>query len=88
MGVRAHLSILLALSVGAVSLAFGSLLNLSSTSEKVSWKHGLFLFGMGFQFYVSLTIFFNKYMLETSSGNRFRQKYRLLKSDVMDITNK
>lgn len=78
---------LLGCSIASLSAACGSLISVPF-DQQISWKHGLFLVAMGFAFFVSLTDFFNKLMLDTAPGLRFRQKYRLLASDVLDTTNK
>lgn len=78
----------LACSIGSMSVACGNLLSLSAYNEKISFQHGMFITSLGFIYFISLTDFFHKYLLETASGIKFRQKYRLMISDVMDITNK
>lgn len=78
----------LACSIGSISIACGSLLQLQSTTERISIQRGLFLTSLGFLYFISLTDFFNKYLLETQQGIEFRKKYNLMVSDVMDITNK
>lgn len=78
----------LACSIGSIGIACGSLMQLSSTSDRISLQRGLFLTSLGFIYFVSLTDFFNKYLLNTKQGDRIRKKYRLMVSDVMDITNK
>lgn len=78
----------LAWSIGSVGIAWGSLMALASPYERLSVQRGIFLTSLGFVHFISLTDFFNKYLMETNSGKRFRQKYRLMVSDAMDITNK
>lgn len=78
----------LACSIGSISIACGSLLQIQNTTDRISLQRGLFLTSMGFIYFVSLTDFFNKYLLETPQGIKFRKKYRLMMSDVMEITNK
>ncbi|XP_055384422.1 uncharacterized protein LOC129614035 [Condylostylus longicornis] len=78
----------LACSIGSISLACGSLLQLQSSSDRISIQRGLFITSLGFLYFISLTDFFNKYLIETPQGIMFRRKYRLMVSDAMDITNK
>lgn len=78
----------LACSIGSIGMACGSLMQLNSTSDRISLQRGLFLISLGFIYFVSLTDFFNKYFLETRHGIEIRKKYRLMVSDAMDITNK
>lgn len=78
----------LACSIGSMSVACGNLLSLNAYNEKISFQRGMFITSLGFVYFISLTDFFNKYFLETASGMKFRQKYRLMISDVLDITNK
>ncbi|XP_055906157.1 uncharacterized protein LOC129941512 [Eupeodes corollae] len=78
----------LACSIGSISIACGSLLQIQNSTDRISLQRGLFLTSMGFIYFVSLTDFFNKYLLETPQGIKFRKKYRLMMSDVMEITNK
>lgn len=78
----------LACSIGSISIACGSLLQIQNTTDRISLQRGLFLTSMGFIYFVSLTDFFNKYLLETPQGIKFRKRYRLMMSDVMEITNK
>lgn len=78
----------LALACSSISVAFGNLLSLTTYNEKISFQRGVFITSLGFVYFISLTNFFNKCLLETTFGIQFRQKYRLMISDVMDITNK
>lgn len=78
----------LAFSIGSMGLACGSLLQIPNSSDRISLQRGLVLTSLGFIYFVSLTDFCNKYLLETSHGQRFRRKYRLMMSDVLEITNK
>ncbi|KAM7349985.1 ceramide synthase isoform 1-T2 [Cochliomyia hominivorax] len=78
----------LACSIGSISLALGSLLQIPNTTDRISAQRGLFLTSLGFIYFISLTDFCNKYLLETKHGIKFRKKYRLMMSDVMDMTNK
>ncbi|XP_037935435.1 uncharacterized protein LOC119669564 [Teleopsis dalmanni] len=78
----------LACSIGSISLACGSLLQIPNTTDRISLQRGFFLTSLGFIYFVSLTDFCNKYLLETRHGREFREKYRLMISDVMEITNK
>ncbi|XP_016951837.1 ceramide synthase [Drosophila biarmipes] len=78
----------LAFSIGSMGLACGSLWQIPNTSDRISLQRGLVLTSLGFIYFVSLTDFCNKYLLETSRGQRFRRKYRLMMSDVLEITNK
>lgn len=78
----------LACSIGSISIACGSLLQIQNSTDRISLQRGLFLTSMGFIYFISLTDFFNKYLLETPQGIKFRKKYRLMMSDVMEITNK
>lgn len=78
----------LACSIGSMSLACGSLWNIPNTTDRLSLQRGLFLTSLGFIYFVSLTDFCNKYLLETKRGQQFRHKYRLMISDVLEITNK
>ncbi|XP_017462602.1 PREDICTED: protein FAM57B [Rhagoletis zephyria] len=85
-GSRCYMS--LACSIGSMSLACGSLLQIPNTTDRISLQRGLFLTSLGFIYFVSLTDFCNKYLLNTKRGLQFRKKYRLMMSDVMEITNK
>ncbi|XP_065364627.1 uncharacterized protein LOC135957759 [Calliphora vicina] len=78
----------LACSIGSISLALGSLFQIPNTTDRISMQRGLFLTSLGFIYFISLTDFCNKYLLETKHGIKFRKKYRLMMSDVMDMTNK
>lgn len=79
----------LACCIGSFSIACGSLMAMGGTiHEKISFQRGLFLTSLSFVYFISLTDFFNKYFLETTSGRKFQKKYKLLVSDVLDITNK
>lgn len=78
----------LACSIGSMGLACGSLWQIPNTTDRITLQRGLFLTSLGFIYFVSLTDFCNKYLLETKRGQRFRQKYRLMISDVLEITNK
>lgn len=78
----------LACSIGSISLALGSLFQIPNTTDRISTQRGLFLTSLGFIYFISLTDFCNKYLLETKQGIKFRKKYRLMMSDVMDMTNK
>ncbi|XP_016942249.1 ceramide synthase [Drosophila suzukii] len=78
----------LAFSIGSMGLACGSLWQIPNSSDRISLQRGLVLTSLGFIYFVSLTDFCNKYLLETSHGQRFRSKYRLMMSDVLEITNK
>ncbi|XP_052850497.1 ceramide synthase [Drosophila gunungcola] len=78
----------LAFSIGSMGLACGSLWQIPNSSDRISLQRGLVLTSLGFIYFVSLTDFCNKYLLETSHGQRFRRKYRLMMSDVLEITNK
>ncbi|XP_067635983.1 ceramide synthase [Eurosta solidaginis] len=78
----------LACSIGSMSLACGSLLQIPNITDRISLQRGLFLTSLGFIYFVSLTDFCNKYLLNTKHGLRFRKKYRLMISDVFEITNK
>lgn len=78
----------LACSIGSISLACGSLFQIPNTTDRISLQRGLFLTSLGFIYFISLTDFCNKYLLETKHGIKFRKKYRLMVSDVMDMTNK
>lgn len=78
----------LACSIGSFSMACGSVLSLNAYNEKISYQRGMFITSLGFVYFISLTDFFRKYFLETASGIKFRQKYRLMTSDILDITNK
>ena len=77
----------LACSIGSISIACGSLLQLQLT-DKISIQRGFFLTTLGFVYFVSLTDFLNKWLLDTKNGLKLRQKYRLRMNDVLDITNK
>uniref|UniRef100_A0A1L8DK35 TLC domain-containing protein n=3 Tax=Nyssomyia neivai TaxID=330878 RepID=A0A1L8DK35_9DIPT len=77
----------LACSIGACLAAVGSLLSLN-ISDRISLQRGVFLSSLGFVYFVSLTDFFNRFLLETTKGLQWRKKYHLMVSDVMDITNK
>lgn len=77
----------LAYNLGAISLACGALFQLAPDS-RISLQRGLLLLSLGFLYFVSLTDFFNKFLLETANGLRIRKKFRLKLSDVLDITNK
>ncbi|XP_020805406.1 protein FAM57B [Drosophila serrata] len=78
----------LAFSIGSMGLACGSLWQIPNTTDRISLQRGLFLTSLGFIYFISLTDFCNKYLLETSRGQEFRRKYRLMMSDVLEITNK
>ncbi|XP_053952001.1 ceramide synthase [Anastrepha ludens] len=78
----------LACSIGSISLACGSLLQIPNITDRISLQRGLFLTSLGFIYFVSLTDFCHKYLLNTKHGLQFRKKYRLMMSDVMEITNK
>ncbi|XP_064536300.1 ceramide synthase [Drosophila montana] len=78
----------LACSIGSMSLACGSLWQIPNTTDRITLQRGLFLTSLGFIYFVSLTDFCNKYLLETKRGQQFRNKYRLMISDVLEITNK
>ncbi|KAH8421312.1 hypothetical protein KR009_001485, partial [Drosophila setifemur] len=78
----------LAFSIGSMGLACGSLWQIPNTTDRITLQRGLFLTSLGFIYFVSLTDFCNKYLLETERGQRFRRKYRLMMSDVLEITNK
>ncbi|EDX02934.1 ceramide synthase [Drosophila yakuba] len=78
----------LAFSIGSMGLACGSLWQIPNSSDRISLQRGLVLTSLGFIYFVSLTDFCNKYLLETTHGQRFRRKYRLMMSDVLEITNK
>uniref|UniRef100_A0A6B2EIQ0 TLC domain-containing protein n=1 Tax=Phlebotomus kandelakii TaxID=1109342 RepID=A0A6B2EIQ0_9DIPT len=77
----------LACSIGSMGIAWGSLLSLN-ISDRISLQRGVFLSSLGFVYFVSLTDFFNRFLLETTKGLQWRKKYHLMVSDVMDITNK
>ncbi|KAM8718438.1 hypothetical protein ACLKA7_001619 [Drosophila subpalustris] len=62
--------------------------NIPNTTDRITLQRGLFLTSLGFIYFVSLTDFCNKYLLETKRGKQFRDKYRLMVSDVLEITNK
>ncbi|KAL7744449.1 hypothetical protein ACLKA6_001828 [Drosophila palustris] len=68
----------LACSIGSMSLACGSLWNIPNTTDRITLQRGLFLTSLGFIYFVSLTDFCNKYLLETKRGKQFRDKYRLM----------
>ncbi|XP_013104752.1 uncharacterized protein LOC106085189 [Stomoxys calcitrans] len=85
-GNRCYVS--LACSIGSISLAAGSFLQIPNTTDRISFQRGLFLSSLGFIYFISLTDFCNKYLLETSHGIKFRKKYRLMMSDILDMTNK
>ncbi|XP_005186060.1 uncharacterized protein LOC101894046 isoform X1 [Musca domestica] len=85
-GNRCYVS--LACSIGSISLACGSFLQIPNTTDRISLQRGLFLTSLGFIYFISLTDFCNKYLLETRHGIKFRKKYRLMMSDVLDMTNK
>ncbi|XP_004519249.1 protein FAM57B [Ceratitis capitata] len=78
----------LACSIGSMGLACGSLLQIPNITDRISLQRGLFLTSLGFIYFVSLTDFCNKYLLNTKHGLQFRKKYRLMMSDVLEITNK
>lgn len=78
----------LACSIGSMGLACGSLWQIPNTTDRITLQRGLFLTSLGFIYFISLTDFCNKYFLETKRGQQFRQKYRLMISDVLEITNK
>lgn len=78
----------LACSIGSMSLACGSLWQIPNTTDRLTLQRGLFLTSLGFIYFISLTDFCNKYLLETKRGQQFRNKYRLMISDVLEITNK
>lgn len=78
----------LAFSIGSMGLACGSLWQIPNTTDRITLQRGLFLTSLGFIYFVSLTDFCNKYLLETRQGKEFRRKYRLMMSDVLEITNK
>ncbi|XP_034671287.1 ceramide synthase [Drosophila subobscura] len=78
----------LAFSIGSMGLACGSLWQIPNTTDRITLQRGLFLTSLGFIYFVSLTDFCNKYLLETRRGQEFRRKYRLMMSDVLEITNK
>ncbi|ALC48804.1 CG17841, partial [Drosophila busckii] len=78
----------LACSIGSMSLACGSLWQIPNTTDRITLQRGLFLTSLGFIYFISLTDFCNKYLLETARGQHFRRKYRLMVSDVLEITNK
>ncbi|XP_034119587.1 ceramide synthase [Drosophila albomicans] len=78
----------LACSIGSMSLACGSLWQIPNTTDRITLQRGLFLTSLGFIYFVSLTDFCNKYLLETKRGQQFRHKYRLMISDVLEVTNK
>ncbi|EDW00162.1 ceramide synthase [Drosophila grimshawi] len=78
----------LACSIGSMGLACGSLWQIPNTTDRITLQRGLFLTSLGFIYFVSLTDFCNKYLLETKRGQQFRYKYRLMISDVLEITNK
>ncbi|XP_030243526.1 ceramide synthase, partial [Drosophila navojoa] len=78
----------LACSIGSMSLACGSLWQIPNTTDRITLQRGLFLTSLGFIYFISLTDFCNKYLLETKRGQQFRNKYRLMISDVLEITNK
>ena len=78
----------LAASIGSIGLACGSLMQVPNTTDRISMQRGLFLTSLGFIYFISLTDFCNKYLLQTKHGIQFRKKYRLMMSDVMEITNK
>lgn len=73
--------------VGSMTMACASLISVPA-HEQISCQRGLFLTSMGFIYFISLTNFCNTFMLDTEVGRSFRRKYRLLVSDVLDITNK
>ncbi|GAB0092952.1 uncharacterized protein DMENIID0001_080040 [Sergentomyia squamirostris] len=77
----------LACSIGSMGIAWGSLLSLN-ISDRISLQRGVFLSSLGFVYFVSITDFFNRFLLETGKGLQWRKKYHLMISDVMDITNK
>uniref|UniRef100_A0A336MWS5 CSON008255 protein n=1 Tax=Culicoides sonorensis TaxID=179676 RepID=A0A336MWS5_CULSO len=77
----------LAISFGSMITATGSVYNLPSEA-RISFQKGLFLISLGFIYFTSLTTFFNKLMLETASGIKFRKKYQLSLYKVLDISNK
>ncbi|CAH2052605.1 unnamed protein product, partial [Iphiclides podalirius] len=56
--------------------------------SRISIKRGCALTALGFAYFMSLFELFTFAALFTASGSRFRQKYRLNCSDVLDINNK
>ncbi|EDW72200.2 uncharacterized protein Dwil_GK10357 [Drosophila willistoni] len=78
----------LAFSIGSMGLACGSLWQIPNTTDRITLQRGLFLTSLGFIYFISLTDFCNKYLVETKRGQQFRRKYRLMMSDVLEITNK
>lgn len=77
----------LACSISSFGIAFGSIWSLNP-SDKISLHKGAFLTSLGLVYFVSLTEFLNKFILETPSGLKIIKKYRLRIADVLDITNK
>lgn len=86
-------------TIGSFGLACTSLLqltafgggtsaNIGNSEQRISWQRGLFLTSLGFVHFMSMVDFCHKSFLETSRGHHFRQKYQLVVSDVMDISNK
>jgi hypothetical protein len=76
------------LAVSSFIIAFGSLFQINF-SEKISFQRGIFLITCGFIYFISLTTFFNKLILETRRGLSFIKKYKIIRiSDILDISNK
>lgn len=76
----------LACCIGSMCIACGNLMSMNE--EKVSLQRGLFLTSLSFVYFISLTDFLNHFLIDTIIGKNFRLKYKLLKSDIMDISNK
>lgn len=76
-----------AYNMGSIGLAWAVLFQLPADS-RITLQRGLLLTSLGFLYFVSLTDFFNKFLLETSNGLKIRKKFRLKLSDVLEITNK
>lgn len=77
----------MACNMGSIGLAWACLFQLPADS-RITLQRGLLLTSLGFLYFVSLTDFFNKFLLETSNGLKIRKKFRLKLSDVLEITNK
>lgn len=71
----------LTLSVLSIGVFLGSLLGLNP-EDRLSWPRGCFYTSLGFIHFISLTDFLNKL------GLKLRNKYKLVKSDALDIANK
>lgn len=75
--------------LGAIVMVAASVrLRVAAVDDKIAYTHGLFILAMGFVFFVALTHFWQHLLQRTLAGRAFCGRYRLLRSDALEITNK